>query len=97
MLGGPQSRSGRSGEEKILDPNGIRTPTLRWFFEFFVNNPLDVKKNMGMLLASLFTSLAFFGVGGYGHGTELLVRSSPNPCIIISRVSVALFRDFHKI
>jgi hypothetical protein len=26
-LGGPQSRSGRRGEEKILDPTGTRTPT----------------------------------------------------------------------
>jgi hypothetical protein len=26
-LGGPQSRSGRPGEEKILDPTGTRTPT----------------------------------------------------------------------
>jgi hypothetical protein len=26
-LGGPQSRSGRFGEEKILDPSGTRTPT----------------------------------------------------------------------
>jgi hypothetical protein len=28
-LGGPQSRSGRRGEGKILDPTGTRTPTLR--------------------------------------------------------------------
>jgi hypothetical protein len=28
-LGGPQSRCGRHGEEKILDPTGIRTPTPR--------------------------------------------------------------------
>jgi hypothetical protein len=28
-LGGPQSRSGRRGEEKMLDPNGTLTPTLR--------------------------------------------------------------------
>jgi hypothetical protein len=28
-LGGPQSRSGRSGEEKILDPTGTRTPIPR--------------------------------------------------------------------
>jgi hypothetical protein len=27
MLGGPQSRSGRLGEKKILDPTGTRTPT----------------------------------------------------------------------
>jgi hypothetical protein len=26
-LDGPQSRSGRRGEEKILDPTGTRTPT----------------------------------------------------------------------
>jgi hypothetical protein len=26
-FGGPQSRYGRSGEEKILDPTRIRTPT----------------------------------------------------------------------
>jgi hypothetical protein len=26
-LGGPQSRSGRRGEEKILDPTGTRTST----------------------------------------------------------------------
>jgi hypothetical protein len=26
-LGGPQSRSGRHEEEKILDPTGTRTPT----------------------------------------------------------------------
>jgi hypothetical protein len=26
-LGGPQSRSGRRGEEKIVDPTGTRTPT----------------------------------------------------------------------
>jgi hypothetical protein len=26
-LGGPQSRSGRHGEVKILDPTGTRTPT----------------------------------------------------------------------
>jgi hypothetical protein len=29
MLGGPQNRSGRHGEEKILDPTGTRTPTPR--------------------------------------------------------------------
>jgi hypothetical protein len=28
-LGGPQSRSGLRGEEKILDPTGTRTPTPR--------------------------------------------------------------------
>jgi hypothetical protein len=28
-LGGPQNRSGRLGEEKILDPTGTRTPTSR--------------------------------------------------------------------
>jgi hypothetical protein len=28
-LGGPQSRSERRGEEKILDPTGVRTPTPR--------------------------------------------------------------------
>jgi hypothetical protein len=28
-LGGPQSRSGRYGEAKILDPTGTRTPTPR--------------------------------------------------------------------
>jgi hypothetical protein len=28
-LGGPQSRSGRLGEEKVLDPVGTRTPTHR--------------------------------------------------------------------
>jgi hypothetical protein len=28
-LGGPQSWSGRRGEEKILDPTGTRTPTPR--------------------------------------------------------------------
>jgi hypothetical protein len=28
-LGGPQSRSGRRGEEKMLDPIGTRTPTPR--------------------------------------------------------------------
>jgi hypothetical protein len=28
-LDGPQNRSGRRGEEKILDPNGTRTPTPR--------------------------------------------------------------------
>jgi hypothetical protein len=28
-LGGPQSRSGQCGEEKILDPIGTRTPTPR--------------------------------------------------------------------
>jgi hypothetical protein len=27
-LGGPQSQSGRRGEERILDPNGTRTPTV---------------------------------------------------------------------
>jgi hypothetical protein len=26
-LGGPQSRSGRRGEDKIIDPTGTRTPT----------------------------------------------------------------------
>jgi hypothetical protein len=26
-LGGPQNRSGRRGEEKILDPTGTRIPT----------------------------------------------------------------------
>jgi hypothetical protein len=29
MLNGPQNRSGRRGEEKILDPTGTRTPTPR--------------------------------------------------------------------
>jgi hypothetical protein len=29
MLGGPQSRSGRRGEEKILNPTRTRTPTPR--------------------------------------------------------------------
>jgi hypothetical protein len=30
-LGGPQSRAGRRGEEKILDHTGTRTPTPRSF------------------------------------------------------------------
>jgi hypothetical protein len=33
-LGGPQSRSGRCGEEKILDPTGTRTPTPRSFSRY---------------------------------------------------------------
>jgi hypothetical protein len=28
-LGGPQSQSGRRGEEKILDPTGTRTPVVQ--------------------------------------------------------------------
>jgi hypothetical protein len=28
-MGGPQSRSGRRGEEKIFEPTGTRTPTSR--------------------------------------------------------------------
>jgi hypothetical protein len=28
-FGGPQSRSGRPGEDKIVDPTGTRTPTPR--------------------------------------------------------------------
>jgi hypothetical protein len=38
-LGGPQSRSGRYGEVKILDPKGTRTPTLLscTVFSWYIN------------------------------------------------------------
>jgi hypothetical protein len=37
-LGGPQSRSGQHGEEKILAPTGTRTPTPRLFSRY----PVDI-------------------------------------------------------
>jgi hypothetical protein len=37
MLGGPQSRSGKRGEEKILDSTVTRTPTKKIIFGFAGN------------------------------------------------------------
>jgi hypothetical protein len=34
--------------------------------KFFANNPLDVKENVSMLLALLFTCFAFFVLGEFG-------------------------------
>jgi hypothetical protein len=56
-LGGPQSRSGRSGEEKILDPTGTPTPLLSipYFFLFgywgveSILGPLSTAATPGLL------------------------------------------------
>jgi hypothetical protein len=58
-------------------------------FELFVNIPLMSKKMKSMLLTLLFTCFAFFGLSDVG-----LVHSSPNACLIIGRVSVALLLRF---
>jgi hypothetical protein len=43
-LGGPQSRSGRFGEEKILDPTGTRTATPRSFSPQLVAIPATLSR-----------------------------------------------------
>jgi hypothetical protein len=43
-LGGPQSRSGRFGEEKILDPTGTRTPTPQSSSPYLVAIPITLSR-----------------------------------------------------
>jgi hypothetical protein len=45
-LGGPQNRSGRRGEEKILDPTGTRTPTPRPYSQSLYRLSYVGKKEM---------------------------------------------------
>jgi hypothetical protein len=64
--------------------------------KFFVKNPLDVKDDdESMLLTSLFTCLAFFGLRKYGlfhSNTRVwLILYSLHACLIIARVSAAHF------
>jgi hypothetical protein len=61
---------------------------------FFVNNPLDVKENMSMLLTFLFTSLTFSRSRCVLIFRVRLMLSSPNACLIVARISIALFLRF---
>jgi hypothetical protein len=53
-MGGPQSRSGRRGEEKILDPTGTGTPTSRPSSPYAVAIPTP---NI-CCISSIFSSVA---------------------------------------
>jgi hypothetical protein len=57
------------------------------------HSPWFSKKIMNMLLALLFTCLAFFGLGEFGLSVYGSL-SFPNACLNIVRVSVALFQRF---
>jgi hypothetical protein len=69
--------------------------------ELFVNNPLKVKENYkhardhAVHLSGLFRSA--LNQACHANTFVWLKLSSPNVCLIIARVTVALFRDFHKI
>jgi hypothetical protein len=69
--------------------------------EMFVNNPLDVKESYEHALdfALHLSRLFRFILNRECHlNTSVwLMLSSPNACLIIARVSVALFPDLHKI
>jgi hypothetical protein len=56
---------------------------------------------MSMLLILTFTCLAVFGLGefrlSHSNTRVRLELSSPNACLIVARVFVALSRDLYKI
>jgi uncharacterized PurR-regulated membrane protein YhhQ (DUF165 family) len=64
-----------------------------WFLSAKTNYlwiaPLMSNKIMSMLLTLLFTRLAFLGLGEFGLSVYGSL-STPNACLIISRISVAL-------
>jgi hypothetical protein len=60
--------------------------------EFFANSPLDVRQNYEHTLHLLFNCLAFLRIGDFE-----IIFSSPSVCLIIARVSVGFYRDFHII
>jgi hypothetical protein len=68
-LGGPQSRSGRHGEVKILNPDGTRTP-----------NPLSNRSELHSRRSRLWTVLKMvYNTQNYGYfGTLSIVRYSKN-------------------
>jgi hypothetical protein len=68
--------------------------------EFFVNNPLDSKENyehvpdFALHLSCLFQSA--LNQGCHSNTRVRLMLSSPNACLIIAGVSIALLRDLHN-
>jgi hypothetical protein len=62
-LGGPKIRSGRRGEEKILDPIGTRTPTPR------SSSPLNTMYNNIMLACTVSRHLYIVLDLNWGAGT----------------------------
>jgi hypothetical protein len=61
--------------------------------EFYGTIPFMSKKMMSMLLTLFFACLAFFFGLGLTFRVQLMI-SSPNACLIIARVSVALLPKF---
>jgi hypothetical protein len=59
-LCGPQSRSGRRGEEKILDPTGTRTPTPRSSSPYPIAIPTEPSRLIWTLSLSLSLSLSIY-------------------------------------
>jgi hypothetical protein len=62
--------------------------------EFFMGNPIDIKENDEHDLDFLFACLAFFGLCEFRHFRWELILFPPNACLIIVRVSIALFPRF---
>jgi hypothetical protein len=58
-----------------------------------VNNPLDIKENDKHTLDFALHLSRLFSVSVSFSLCARLILSSPNSCLIIGRVSVALFRD----
>jgi hypothetical protein len=61
--------------------------------EFFVNNVVHVKDYDEHALDFALSCLAYFGLDDFELSVWLML-SSPNACLIIAGVPVALFRDF---
>jgi hypothetical protein len=77
-LGGPQSRSGRFGEEKILDPTGTRTPTP--FFIIIISgrwSPYWVHAALRPLLGLLYLSRVIVTMMVLAGKTEVLGENLP--------------------
>jgi hypothetical protein len=77
-LGGPQSRSGRLGEEKILDPAGTRTPTPRSSSPQPVGFPVYVltEKEFPILPITRYYHPIHVVQVAKIHYTEIIVRST---------------------
>jgi hypothetical protein len=69
-LGGPQSRSGRLGEEKFLDPTGTRTPIPQSSSQY----PVHIPTTLSRILNKIRGKLDIFDLQKSGDGRKPIAR-----------------------
>jgi hypothetical protein len=89
-LGGPQSRSGRRGEEKILDPTGTQTPVRsqslsRAMVRFKLNSAHQSSYIQVCELGPFTTKLLFWAVRREGYFIYMTVRELIYSCVLVLR------------